>query len=250
MTLYAGTSGYGFREWVGTFYPPKTKPADFLACYASVFRTVEINHTFRRFPRQELTASWAESTPPGFRFSVKAHQSITHRGRLRDSAAESARSFLKALAPLGGRLGPVLFQCPPWLRRNDETLDDFLAALPEGGRYAFEFRHDSWQTEEVEALCRSRGAALAPGLSALTEEARVPVTADFAYVRLRRDPPYTEAERRALVSLVRRVGEEAETLYLYVKHDGPGLAPDAVRWIQDLGAAPGETPAAAEQPPG
>lgn len=245
MTLYAGTSGYGFREWVGTFYPAKTKPGDFLAYYSSVFRTVEINHTFRQFPKPERTASWAESTPPGFRFSVKAHQGITHRARLRGDAAESARSFLEALAPLGERLGPVLFQCPPWLRRNDETLGDFLAALPEGRRYAFEFRHESWQAEEVEALCRSRGAALAPGVSALTEEVRVPVTADFAYVRLRRDPPYTEAERRALVSLVRRVGEQAETLYLYVKHDGPGLAPDAVRWIQKLGTTPGESPAAA-----
>lgn len=250
MTLFAGTSGYGFREWVGAFYPEKTKPKDFLSHYASVFRSVEINHTFRRFPTPALAASWAESVPPGFRFAVKAHQGITHRARLRDSAAESAASFRDALAPLAERLGPILFQCPPWFRRDDEVLGRFLEALPEDGRYAFEFRHESWQSGEVEALCRSRGAALALGTADLTEDLRAPVTAAFAYVRVRRDPPYREAERRALVSLVRRASEEAETLYLYLKHDGPGLAPDAVRWIQGLGASndPGNEGSANEDP--
>lgn len=233
MTLFAGTSGYGFRDWVGTFYPEKTKSKDFLACYASVFGSVEINHTFRRFPTTDLAASWAASAPPDFRFSVKAHQGITHRARLRDTK-ESVEAFVAALAPLGERLGPILFQCPPRFRRDDDRLAGFLSTLPEGRRYALEFRHESWRCAEVESACRERGVALAAGLSELEGEPRVPVTADFAYVRLRRDPPYSESERRTIRSLVRQVESEAETLYLYVKHDGPGLAPDAVRWIRSL----------------
>ena len=236
MILFAGTSGYGFRDWVGTFYPEKTKSKDFLAYYASVFGSVEINHTFRRFPKSELAASWAESTPPEFRFAVKAHQGITHRARLRDTK-ESVEAFVAALSPLGERLGPILFQCPPWFRRDDDRLAEFLSTLPEGRRYALEFRHESWQCEEAESACREHGVALAAGISELDDlddEARVPVTADFAYVRLRRDPPYSESEQRTIRSLVRRIQAEAETLYLYVKHDGPGLAPDAVRWVRSL----------------
>lgn len=233
MILFAGTSGYGFREWVGTFYPEKTKSKDFLAYYASVFSSVEINHTFRRFPKSDLAASWAASSPAEFRFAVKAHQGITHRARLRDTK-ESVEAFVAALSPLGERLGPILFQCPPWFRRDDDRLAEFLSTLPEGRRYALEFRHESWRCGEVESICREHGVALAAGISDLDGEPQVPVTADFAYVRLRRDPPYTESEQKVIRSLVRRVGTEAETLYLYVKHDGPGLAPDAVRWIRSL----------------
>lgn len=233
MNLFAGTSGYGFREWVGAFYPAKTKPADFLSYYASVFRSVEVNHTFRRFPNADLAASWAGSTPEHFRFAIKAHQGITHRARLADTA-ESVRSFLKALEPLGTRLGPVLFQCPPWFRRDDERLASFLADLPAGGRYALEFRHDSWECEEVRSICRNAGAALVAGVGQLENEPEVPITAGFAYIRLRRDPPYGPAEREVISRMLDRLRDQVETLYLYVKHDGPGLAPEAVSWIQGL----------------
>ena len=234
MNLFAGTSGYGFREWVGAFYPEKTRPADFLSYYASVFRSVEVNHTFRRFPKAELAASWAASTSETFRFAVKAHQGITHRARLADTA-ESVNAFLMALEPLGERLGPILFQCPPWFRRNDERLAGFLADLPAGGRYALEFRHDSWQCDPVRAACREAGAALVAGVSDLEEEPEMPVTADFAYIRLRRDPPYGPEERKVISGMLDRLRDQVETLYLYVKHDGPGLAPEAVSWIQGLG---------------
>lgn len=233
MNLLAGTSGYGFREWVGAFYPAKTKPADFLSYYASVFRSVEVNHTFRRFPKPELAASWAASTPDSFRFAVKAHQGITHRARLADTE-ESVGSFLKALEPLGERLGPVLFQCPPWFRRDDDRLGAFLASLPGGGRYALEFRHDSWDCDPVRDACRTAGAALVAGISELEEVPDVSVTADFAYVRLRRDPPYSPEERQVISGMLDRLRDRVETLYLYVKHDGPGLAPEAVSWIQSL----------------
>ena len=246
MNLFVGTSGYGFREWVGAFYPPKTKPGDFLAHYASVFRSVEINHTFRRFPKTELAASWSASTPDSFRFAIKAHQSITHRARLAD-VGESVASFLKALEPLGTKLGPVLFQCPPWFRRDDERLRQFLGVLPRDGRFALEFRHDSWRCAEVEAACRDAGVALAAGIGALEVEPEVSVTADFAYARLRRDPPYTEPEQRLISGMLRRLEGRVDTLYLYVKHDGPGLAPEAVASIRRLLAARGQSRTASDQ---
>jgi uncharacterized protein YecE (DUF72 family) len=234
LNLLAGTSGYGFREWVGAFYPEKTKPADFLSYYASVFRSVEVNHTFRRFPKPELAASWATSTPASFRFAVKAHQGITHRARLADTE-ESVASFLEALEPLGDRLGPVLFQCPPWFRRDDERLANFLASLPAGGRFALEFRHESWQCDAVRDACGAAGAALVAGVSDLEREPVIPVTADFAYIRLRRDPPYSPEERQVISGMLEKLRDRVKTLYLYVKHDGPGLAPEAVSWIQGLG---------------
>ena len=233
MKLFAGTSGYGFREWVGTFYPERTKPADFLSHYASVFRSVEVNHTFRRFPKAELAASWAASTPPTFRFAVKAHQGITHRARLVDTA-ESVSAFVTALEPLGERLGPILFQCPPWFRRDDERLDAFLAELPPRCRVALEFRHASWHCEEVRSACRVAGAALVAGVGQFEDEPEIPVTTDFAYIRLRRDPPYSPEEREVIAGMLAGLRDRVDTLYLYVKHDGPGLAPEAVSWIQEL----------------
>ncbi len=233
MILYAGTSGYGFREWVGRFYPKGTRPADFLACYGGVFNAVEINHTFRLFPKEAVVRAWAEAVPPGFRFAVKAHQSITHRARLRD-AADATRSFLEGLAPLGERLGPVLFQCPPWLRRDDELLDRFLADLPAGGQFAFEFRHESWNAAPVEARFREAGVAMVAGVAEIEAGWTVPVTAPFAYVRLRRDPPWCESEERAVAAALARVAGQVEALHFYVKHDGEGLAPAAVSAIRSL----------------
>ncbi len=230
MRLLAGTSGYGFREWVGTFYPKGTKPRDFLARYAEVFPTVEVNHTFRRFPKQDVVAAWADAAPPGFVFSIKAHQGITHRARLLD-VGESVASFLTALEPLGTRLGPVLFQCPPWFRRDDDRLQGFLKELPSDRAFALEFRHDSWRAETVTDICREAGVALVAGVHDLDSAPDIPVTAGFAYVRLRRDPPYADAEKEALRAALAGVADQVETLYLYVKHDGPGLAPGAVREI-------------------
>ena len=233
MKLFAGTSGYGFREWVGTFYPKGTRPAGFLTYYASMFRSVEINYTFRRFPNAALAEKWRRATPQGFRFAVKAHQSITHRARLAD-AGRPVADFLKALEPLGTRLGPVLFQCPPWFRRNDERFSAFLAALPRDGRFAFEFRHPSWHCEAVAARCREAGTALVTGIPRLDRDLHVPVTTDFAYLRLRQDPPYTPEEERRIVALLAGLRSQVEAAYLYVKHDGPGLAPGAAAWIRDL----------------
>ena len=231
LRLLAGTSGYGFRDWIGTFYPKGTKPRDFLARYAEVFPTVEVNYTFRRFPTPTVVSGWAAAVPEDFVFAVKANMRITHRARLRD-VGELVADFVSALLPLGNRLGPVLFQCPPWFRRDDDRLEGFLGDLPEGRSFALEFRHSSWDCDPVRDACRAAGVALVAGIHALDDPPQIPVTSDFAYVRLRRDPPYTEAESGVLAAALRELGDRVGTIYLYVKHDGPGLAPAAVEEIR------------------
>lgn len=228
--IYAGTSGYSFREWMGRFYPPKTPARDFLSFYATRLTSVEINHTFRRFPRAGLVRSWSASTPESFRFSLKMHQSVTHRARLRNVSA-SVGDFLEALAPLGPRLGVVLFQLPPFFRADLERLDGFLAELPRGGRFAMEFRHDSWNVPDVEARLREAGVALCSA-EVDVEETREPVTtASFAYVRLRKTPPLRADEIEAVTSVVEKISKRVEDVYLYVKHDGEGVAPGDVERI-------------------
>ena len=157
--IYAGCSGYSFKEWVGHFYPPKTKSKDYLEHYARKLNSVEINHTFRRFPRLEVIEAWAEKTPEHFRFSFKMHQSVTHMARLKN-VGRSVSDFLDALMPLKKRLGVVLFQLPPFFKLNHERLDSFLGELPAGFRYAMEFRHASWSEPAVVEKLTVAGVAL------------------------------------------------------------------------------------------
>src|SRR5262244_1704796 len=130
-TLYAGTSGWTYSSWKPDFYPAKLAAAKFLSHYASRLNTVEVNYTFRAFPTEELLTKWVAESPAGFRFAVKANQRITHIKRLRD-ATQIATDFLNALRPLqdAGKLGPVLFQLPPYVKFDAALLQDFLSALP------------------------------------------------------------------------------------------------------------------------
>ena len=186
MRLLAGASGYSFKEWKGVFYPPDMKPEGMLAWYAGRLPTVEINNTFYRMPRAEVLRNWANTTPAGFRFSVKASRRITHLARLKaDSAGESLDFLYRALAALGEKRGAVLFQLPPFLKRDVPRLRDFLARLPDPRSAAFEFRDASWLTDDVYALLRSFGAALC--LSEREDALPPPLveTAEWGYVRLR-----------------------------------------------------------------
>lgn len=186
MKLYAGASGYSFKEWNGIFYPEKCKPAEMLPFYSERLPTVEINNTFYRMPAVSMLEEWAKCTPEAFRFAIKASRRITHMARIKvESAADSVAYLYKSLAALGPKRGPVLFQLPPNLKKDAPRLAAFLELLPEGHNAAFEFRNDTWFDDEVYAILKAKGAALV--LSEREDNAPPPLveTAPWGYVRLR-----------------------------------------------------------------
>ena len=188
MQILVGTSGYAYKEWRGSFYPEKTKEKDMLRHYAGRFRAVEINNTFYRLPSRETLLRWASEVPPDFTFVLKASQRITHRQRLSAESKETVDYLFDVASALGERLGPVLFQTPPFLKKDVARLRDFLGLLPPGRPAAFEFRHETWQDEEVYETLRGRNAALVCADTEESGEAGAPVvpTADWGYLRLRR----------------------------------------------------------------
>jgi len=211
---YAGTSGWAYASWKPEFYPAKLSAARFLSHYAERLNSVEVNSTFRQIAGEESLLRWAEATPGDFRFAVKAHQRITHSKRLRD-VAEIAAEFLASLEPLrkAKKLGPVLFQLPPNFKCDVARLRDFLAGLPPWVRAAFEFRHESWFSEDVYSTLRKGGAALC---LAESEELKTPevVTADFHYLRLRKE----RYSRKTVAQRVRRLARSGD-VFAYFKHE-------------------------------
>ena len=143
--LYVGTSGFAYEEWRGSFYPEDLKPRDMLRFYTERFNSVEINYTFRQRPAEQTLKNWRNVAPDGFVFTLKAHQGITHWLRLADADA-AVTDFLERAKLLGPRLGAILFQCPPKLEFDRSLIESFLGFLAPGFRYAFEFRHPSWET--------------------------------------------------------------------------------------------------------
>jgi len=194
MQLLAGTSGYSYKEWLGHFYPEKLPASEMLHYYAERFPTVEINNTFYRMPAESMLAQWTEQVPDHFLFTLKAPRRITHENRLRDSEA-NVTEFLRRADVLGSKLGVLLFQLPPFLKKDMPRLVDFLALLPSGKPVAFEFRNASWQDDEVYDALKSRAAILCV---TDTDEGDTPfvATADCGYVRLRRTH-YDDSELRA-----------------------------------------------------
>jgi len=221
MEIRAGTSGYSYKEWKGSFYPAKIAPAAMLAYYAERLSAVEINNTFYRMPRREVVESWAATVPDSFRFAVKVSQRITHRKRLAE-VEEETDHLLAQLAPLGEKLGLLLVQLPPNLPLHLARLERFLDHLGTRVRAAFEFRHASWLDEPVLACLRERGAAL---VASETDEAPAALhaTARFGYLRLRR----TDYRAGDLADWFARVRALAwDEAYVFFKHEvsGPALA--------------------------
>ena len=221
--IYAGTSGWAYPTWKPKFYSAEISSAHFLEYYSSRLNSVEVNYTFRHLPDKNLLAKWIAATPPDFRFAVKAHQAITHWRRLR-GAKGNTRDFLRSLKPLrkSGKLGPILFQLPPNLKIDLPLLEEFLSGLPGDLRFAFEFRHESWFTEDVFRALRKSNIALC---QAESEKLRTPDirTADFSYLRLRK-MKHPQSARRALVRKVAALRRRGD-VYVYFKHeDDPGGA--------------------------
>jgi uncharacterized protein YecE (DUF72 family) len=217
VNLYAGASGYSFKEWNGIFYPDKCKPGEMLPFYSERLPTVEINNTFYRMPAVSMLEEWVKCTPAGFRFAIKASRRITHMARIKaDSAADSVAYLYKNLVALGGKRGPVLFQLPPNLKKDVPRLTSFLALLPEGHGASFEFRNDTWFDDEVYAALREKGAALV--LSEREDATAPPMleTAPWGYVRLRLEN-YSDAD---LAQWARRLAESGwRETFVYFMHE-------------------------------
>lgn len=221
MRLRTGTSGFSYPAWTGHFYPSGTKRPDMLAFYASRLGAVEINNTFYRMPKPDLLERWRAAAPEGFRFALKASRRITHHQRLRD-AADSVDYLFRTADVLGERLGPFLFQLPPWLRRDVDRLAGFLEILPRGMRAAFEFRHASWFDDDVFALLEDAGAALCIADAGGDHDAPVVATADFGYLRLRRQD-YDLAALRSWAETTRL--QPWREAYVFFKHEDEGAGP-------------------------
>jgi uncharacterized protein YecE (DUF72 family) len=215
--LFAGASGYSFKEWKGAFYPDKMKPEEMLAWYSARLPAVEINNTFYRMPATDMLRNWAQTTPEEFRFAIKASRRITHIARLKgEAAADSVNYLYDRLAELGAKRGPVLFQLPPNLKKDLPRLDAFLAMLPTGHRAAFEFRNESWFDDDVYAALRRVGAALC--VSEREDNAPPPLmpTADWGYVRLRLEE-YTDDDLRDWAARLAKA--DWTEIYVFFMHE-------------------------------
>ena len=219
MHWYAGTSGYSYKEWSGTFYPQDLRPDDWLTYYASRLPAVEINNTFYRMPRRHVVAAWHSAVPAQFRFVIKGSRRITHQAKLEDTE-ESVTYLANRVAVLEDKLACVLLQLPPFLRKGHERLKSFLQHWPKEIPLAIEFRHDSWFDEEIQSLLQVHKVAIAVSDDEKMAPPEFLNTTDWVYLRLRR-ANYRQTD---LTSWRRRIERlPVKTGYAFFKHeDGAG----------------------------
>ncbi len=231
MNLWIGTSGFQYAEWKGTFYPEKMPTAKMLPYYAERLSTTEINYSFHRIPSAKTIEGWYRATPEGFKFSLKAPQKVTHWAKLRN-CGDTMRFFHGVISDLEGKLGPVLFQLPPTLKKDAALLEAFLADIPDGMRGAFEFRDASWFDDEVYMLLRAKNLALC---TAESEKLQTPdvVTADYGYLRLRRED-YVEADVARWSDAIRAHASEWSDAFVYFKHEESGIGPKLAIQMKEL----------------
>ena len=223
MDIFTGTSGFSYPEWCGRFYPEALPGAQMLRYYATRLGTVEINNTFYRMPNQDTVATWRDEVPDSFCFAVKASRRITHQKKL-VGVSDEVRQLFGVVDVLGRKLGPVLFQTPPFLKKDLAVLREFLACLPAGHRAALEFRHPSWFSDDVYSVLSEHNVALVGGdLEEAEKSPPLIATADFGYLRLRRldYDPAGIAEWGARIAL-----QNWQSAYAYLKHEvlGPLFA--------------------------
>jgi uncharacterized protein YecE (DUF72 family) len=236
-SLRIGTSGWVYPHWRGPFYPPSLPQAAWLDYYARRFDTVEINRSFYRLPTPKAAAEWAVGSPHGFCFAVKASRYLTHMKKLKDPDEPLSR-LQEAIAPLNGKLGPILYQLPPRWRFDADRLAQFLALLPKDQRHVLEFRDPSWFTPEAYRLLERHEVALCvvsfPGVPVVWE-----ATAPFTYVRLHGatkayDYRYSEAELEDWATGTRRYLEQGLDAYVYFDNDAHGYAVENALRLRDM----------------
>lgn len=225
--ILVGTSGFVYDHWRGLFYPEKLAKAKWLQFYVTQFTTVEINNSFYRLPSEEAFASWRDSTPANFIFAVKASRFITHIKRLKNTA-EAVELFISGAKILGDKLGPLLYQLPPNMHRNDEVLAAFLSGLPPGMKHVIEFRHESWLDKGVFEILHNYNVGFCifdmPALAC-----PVVVTADFAYVRFHGSSGlysscYSDEELADWARKLAKLAANLKEIYIYFNNDAEAFA--------------------------
>lgn len=224
---HIGCSGWHYEHWRGLYYPRDLPRSKWLQFYAKQFTTVELNNSFYHLPSEKAFASWHDSTPEDFVFAVKVSRFITHVRKLRN-VGSALENFISRASFLGKKLGPLLYQLPPNMRRNDALLDNFLASLPPGHQHVIEFRHQGWIDDQVFAILRRHNAALCifdmPGLSC-----PVVATSDFAYIRFHGSQwlyssCYSEEELSQWAEKITSLGRDIKAVYVYFNNDAEAFA--------------------------
>jgi uncharacterized protein YecE (DUF72 family) len=238
MRIHVGTSGYNYPEWRGTFYPEKFAAAKMFAYYAERFHTVEINATFYRMPTEKTATGWRDQAGPGFTYAMKAPRTITHDRRLKD-CRDALDFFCASARILGPALGSLLFQLPPNFKCDLDRFSTFLEWLPSDIRCAFEFRHDSWLTEEVYVRLRERNAALC--IADFGDRTTpIEVTARHGYFRLR-DEGYGPADLEQWAGRVLARSADWDDAFVYFKHEEEGKGPEFAKAFVEMLSARGAT---------
>ena len=221
-TFWIGTSGYSYKQWKGRFYPDGLADGEMLRHYATRFTGVEINYTFYRSASVRQLQGWAKEVPAHFTFTLKAPRRITHELRLRD-AADPAADFCDTAGALKDKLGALLFQLPPFLKRDTPRLEDFLHQLPPGLRVAFEFRNPTWFADEVYETLRRFGVALCV-VESPDRTVPLEITAPFGYFRLRQ-PDYSDADLAACAERIQNASAGWQDVFIYFKHEADAQGP-------------------------
>jgi uncharacterized protein YecE (DUF72 family) len=235
--IHIGTSGWHYGHWKGPFYPEDMSTEDFLGYYADRFQTVEINNTFYQLPERETVVHWRRTVPDDFIFAVKANQYITHMKKLKDPE-EPVSNFLENIQALEDKLGPILFQLPPHWNFDRERLESFLEALPQGLKYAFEFRDPSWFNDEAYALLERHNAAFCIyHLHGDLSPKRI--TSDLVYVRLhgpvgRYQGKYNDDELRSWSGDLSGWAEDGKDVYCYFDNDEAGYAAENAQRLMQM----------------
>ena len=220
MRFFVGVSGFSYASWKGNFYPKDLKSEDFLRFYSAKLNSVEINSSFYAPPSAAMVKSWAARTGDDFRFSIKSPRQITHTLKIGEGAPEAADRLGKTLDLLGGKLGPVLFQLPPFFRQDLKTLESFLTLTADVKKKVFEFRHDSWLNDSTYQLLEKHDAGFC---IAETEDMKpvLRVTGELPYVRLRKDV-YTAGDVSKWTEKIPEIIQGSEQAYVYLRHDQTG----------------------------
>ena len=233
MQFFVGTSGYSYKEWKGSFYPEKLPQKEMLSFYGKQFSTVEMNNTFYRLPTATVVESWAQQVPKGFRFALKAPQTITHHKRLK-GIEQDVDLFQQSASVLKKHLGPLVFQLPPNFKKDLPRLSTLLDQIKSKYCVALEFRHESWFDDEVFDCLRKKSCALCVADAEDLPKPRLADTANWGYVRLRREA-YTDKDLKKWIKNLSAQGWK-ET-YVYFKHEDTGTGPKfAARFLELAGS--------------